>query len=130
MSMLNLEPSRWNALLGVAVFLAAALVAVFVGVLLGSTNGDAAIALGSVVGAIAGGGFVLGAAIIAWRSIQTQIEMQKEADNKKIQDTRESLEKSLLAELLVFPQPLLKRLLSGTKGPPNVSTKKLNVYLA
>ena len=48
-----------------------------------STAGEIASALSTVVASIIGGGFILGAALIAWGSVQMQIGAQERTEGRK-----------------------------------------------
>ena len=69
--------------------------------LMGSSAGDIARALAPVVASIIGGGFVLTAALIAWKSVQAKINAEQHADQEKFQ-------LAITAELLVFSSTVMK----------------------
>jgi hypothetical protein len=92
---------KYNVLAGIALFIGASLFAGFLAALMGSNSAEVARALAPVVAAIIGGGFVLTATLIAWRSVQKKIDAEEDADRRKFQ-------LAVTAELLVFSSPIIR----------------------
>jgi len=94
---------QFNLCLGVGILAATILGISFIVALMGSRAGEVAAALGTVVG----GGFVLGAAVVAWKSVQDQIASQQAVETDRRQRERRSLQNALTAELMVFSRPII-----------------------
>jgi hypothetical protein len=82
-SVLTLNIQHSNFIIGVGLWLLVILLTGFGAALMGSSAGEIAGALSSVVAAVIGGGFVLAAALIAWKSVQMQIGAQERVEARK-----------------------------------------------
>lgn len=83
---------------GVGVFIA------FVIALMASRAGEVATALATVIG----GSFVLGGAILAWKSVQRQIASQERIEASRRNSEIDGIERGLTSELLVYSRGILQ----------------------
>lgn len=105
---MTLDRCHSNFLAGLGVLLLALLLAGFGAALVSLAAGDIARALSPIVAAIIGGGFVLTAALIAWKSVDKKIHAEENADRRKFQ-------LAVTAELLCFRLPLFERCQIGIR---------------
>jgi hypothetical protein len=96
----NFDRCHSNLLTGVALWGFAVSLAGFGAALMGSDAGEIARALAPIVGSFVAGGFVLVAAMIAWKSVQLRIDAEEQADKRKFQ-------LAVTAELVVFSTSII-----------------------
>ncbi len=94
----------FNVYLGVGSLAAAAVVITFVTALMGSKAGEVSTALATVVS----GSFVLGAAIIAWRSVQQQIASQERIEQARRESDIDGVESGFTSELYVYSSGVIQ----------------------
>jgi hypothetical protein len=97
-----------NFIRGVGLWLLTALLTSFGAAIMSSTTGDIASALGTVVASVIGGGFVMTAALVAWKSVQMQIGAQAAAEERKQEATKQLLKTALTAELLAYSSHIIE----------------------
>jgi len=93
-----------NLYLGMGIFGAAAIVITFVTALMGSKSGEVSTALATLIS----GSFVLGAAIIAWRSVQQQIASQEGIEQARRKSEIDGVESGFTSELLVYSRGIIQ----------------------
>jgi hypothetical protein len=101
-----MNDQRFNTYFGLIVGIGTAVVVSFVAALLESKAGEVATALATVIS----GSFVVGAAVIAWRSVQQQIASQESIEKTRRQLEIEVLEIGFTSELLVYSHGVIQAL--------------------
>jgi hypothetical protein len=96
-----------NLIRGSALWALVLLLTGFGAAMMSSTFGEIANAFGTIIASIIGGAFIMGAAVLAWRSVQMQIGSQERADTRKQEQTSRTLKTALTAELLAFSSSLI-----------------------
>jgi hypothetical protein len=97
------DDRQFNLFVGLGVAAGAGVVIAFLVALMASKAGEIAAALATVIG----GGFVLAAAVVAWKGVQDQIVFQRSIETDKRQRARRELENALTAELMVFSRSII-----------------------
>jgi len=105
--LLNLDALNSNFIRGFSHWALVILLTGFGAAIMSSTAGEIASALGTVVASVIGGGFLVGAAVLAWRSVQMQIGAQEHANKQRQEHTSRTLKTALTAELLAFSSSLI-----------------------
>jgi hypothetical protein len=106
-SSVNVDAVTSNFIRGFAIWALVILLTGFGAAIMSSTAGEIATALSTVIAAIIGGGFVMGAALLAWRSVQMQIGAQDRTEKQKQEQISRTLKTALTAELLAFSSSLI-----------------------
>ena len=97
------DDRKSNLYVGLGITAGVGVVIAFLVALMASKAGEIAAALATVIG----GGFVLAAAVVAWKGVQDQIVFQRSIDTEKRHRARRELENALTAELMVFARSII-----------------------